>query len=110
MDSTSLLSRYFSETESKIRQIFEFARTIAPSVIVFDGLDGIVGKRSLSGGESDGGLKERIITTFLTELDGVASIYSSILVIGIANSVDKLDEAIIRPGRLGTHIYVSKRC
>ena len=106
VDSTALLSRYFSETESKIRQIFEFGRTISPSVIVFDGLDGIVGKRSLNGGESDGGLNERIITTLLTELDGVETSYSRMVVIGIANSIEKLDEAIIRPGRLGTHIYV----
>ena len=106
VDSTALLSRYFSETESKIRQIFAFARTVSPSAIVFDGLDGIVGKRSLNGGESDGGLNERIITTLLTELDGVEISNSRMVVIGITNSIEKLDEAIIRPGRFGTHIYV----
>ena len=106
VDPTALSSRYFSETECKIRQIFAFGRTIAPAVIVFDGLDGIVGKRTLNGGESDGGLRERIITTFLTELDGIDSSNSGVMVIGIANSIDKLDEAIIRRGRLGIHIFV----
>lgn len=106
MESTSLLSRYFSETEAKIRTVFALARSVAPCIVVIDELDILAGKRMIQGGNSDGGLSERVITTLLTELDGVDNANAGVTVIGIVNDVDKLDDAIIRPGRLGTHVFV----
>ena len=71
VESPSLFSKFFSETEAKIRRVFSLARSVAPCVIVFDQLEVLAGRRSLSGAESDGGFHERVVTTLLTELDGV---------------------------------------
>ena len=71
VESPSLFSKFFSETEANIRRVFSLARSVAPCVIVFDQLEVLAGRRSLSGAESDGGFHERVVTTLLTELDGV---------------------------------------
>ena len=73
MDSPSLFSKYFSETEANIRHIFSVARTVSPCIIVFDQLEILAGKRTLQSA-NDGGLNERIVTTLLTELDGVDNV------------------------------------
>ena len=74
VDCTSLFSRYFSETEANIRHVFALARTVAPCVIVFDQMEVLAGRRNLSGAASDGGFNERIVTTLLTEMDGVDAV------------------------------------
>lgn len=66
VESPSLFSKFFSETEANIRRVFSLARSVAPCVIVFDQLEVLAGRRSLSGAESDGGFHERVVTTLLT--------------------------------------------
>ena len=74
IDCPSLFSKFFSETEANIRQVFHVARSVAPCVVVFDQLDVLAGKRQL-GSTDDGGMNERIVTTLLTELDGVDHVW-----------------------------------
>ena len=71
IESPSLFSKYFSETENNIRSVFALARSVAPCIVVFDQLEVLVGKRKVNESAKDGGFNERIVTTLLTELDGV---------------------------------------
>lgn len=77
VDCTSLFSKFFSETEANIRRVFSLARSVAPCVVVFDQLEVLAGRRNLSGAASDGGFNERIVTTLLTEMDGVDAVRAS---------------------------------
>ena len=84
-----------------MRQLFSRAKSSAPCILFFDEMDALVPKRddSLSDASS------RVVNALLTELDGVGD-RSGIYVIGATNRPDIIDEAIRRPGRLGTSIYV----
>lgn len=76
VDSPSLFSKFFSETEANIRHVFTVARSVSPCIIVFDQLEILAGKRTINGAD-DGGFNERIVTTLLTELDGVDNVEMS---------------------------------
>jgi ATP-dependent 26S proteasome regulatory subunit len=75
----------------------------APSIIFIDEIDALVGKRSTDGASRDQ-VQERILTTFLTEMDGVSSsserdIRSAVIVLGATNRIHAIDSALLRPGR-----------
>ena len=80
----------------------------SPSVIFFDEIDAIVGKRSSEFGVSGGGdsVQERILSTLLNEMDGIGGLKRNVLVIGATNRRDLIDEALLRPGRFDRHILV----
>lgn len=82
----------------------------APSVIFFDEIDAIVGKRSSEfgvGNDSGDSVQERVLSTLLNEMDGIgAGGRSNVLVIGATNRKDLIDEALLRPGRFDRHIYI----
>ncbi len=96
-----LLNKYVGESERAVRQLFSRAKSSAPCILFFDEMDALVPMRddSLSDASS------RVVNALLTELDGVGD-RSGIYVIGATNRPDIIDEAIRRPGRLGTSIYV----
>lgn len=74
--STELLSKWFGDTEAAIRRVFAQARDGAPSLLFFDEFDAIACKRSGGGGSGDvdaGGWRNRVLSTFLNELDGISS-------------------------------------
>eukprot|EP01032_Pedospumella_encystans_P013211 gene13211-15223_t len=127
--STDLLSRYFGETESKIRDLFHRARAAAPCVLFFDDFDALAHKRSAadaSDSSTSSGLHGRILSTFLNELDGIVSSGSNnnsdndiedgeqgkeqgsqqVLVIAACQDIANLDEALVRPGRLQHHVLL----
>jgi transitional endoplasmic reticulum ATPase len=91
-----LLSKYVGESEKAVRDIFRKARQAAPCIIFFDEIDALVPSRSAGG--SDSHTSERVLSQFLTELDGVEEL-RGVLVLGATNRLDMLDPAIIRPGR-----------
>ncbi|MFZ0913606.1 MAG: CDC48 family AAA ATPase [Candidatus Korobacteraceae bacterium] len=91
-----LLSKYVGESEKAVRDIFRKARQAAPCIIFFDEIDALVPSRSA--GTSDSHTSERVLSQFLTELDGVEDL-RGVLVLGATNRLDMLDPAIIRPGR-----------
>nr|MDO8083230.1 CDC48 family AAA ATPase [Candidatus Sigynarchaeum springense] len=100
-----LLSKWVGESEKAIREIFRKARSAAPCIIFFDEFDSIVPQRGMRSGDS--GVTERVISQFLTEIDGVESV-SNIVVMAATNRPDILDPAIIRPGRFDRLTYVPK--
>jgi transitional endoplasmic reticulum ATPase len=99
----ALLSKYVGESEKGVREVFRKAKQAAPCILFFDEIDSLVPERS-SGG-SDSHVAERVISQFLTELDGVEEL-SSVLVLGATNRQDILDPAILRPGRFDILIEI----
>jgi ribosome biogenesis ATPase len=78
------------------------ARSSVPCVIFFDEIDALVPKRSTELHEASA----RVVNTLLTELDGL-SMREGIYIIGATNRIEMIDEAMLRPGRLETKLYVS---
>jgi transitional endoplasmic reticulum ATPase len=90
-----LLSKYVGESERAMREIFKKAKQAAPCIIFFDEIDAIVPTRS---GESSNNVSERVLAQFLAEVDGVEEL-KGVLVLGATNRLDRLDSAVLRPGR-----------
>ncbi len=98
-----LLNKYVGESEKGVREIFEKARQNAPTVIFFDEIDAIAGKRGRQMGDS--GVGERVVSQLLSELDGIEAL-EDVVVIATTNRPDLIDDALMRPGRLDRHIHV----
>ncbi|SDF64501.1 CDC48 family AAA ATPase [Halorientalis regularis] len=98
-----LLNKYVGESEKGVREIFEKARSNAPTVIFFDEIDAIAGERGRNSGDS--GVGERVVSQLLTELDGIESL-EDVVVIATSNRPDLIDSALLRPGRLDRHVHV----
>jgi len=99
-----LLTMWFGESESNVRDVFEKARSAAPCVLFFDELDSIGVARGGSQGDA-GGAGDRVINQLLTEMDGVGA-RKNVFFIGATNRPEILDEALMRPGRLDQLIYI----
>jgi ATP-dependent 26S proteasome regulatory subunit len=92
------------EAAWRLEKVFQLARALQPSVIYIDEVDSIGRAREEAGA---GGY--RLVSVMLQNIDGVASRYDKVLVVATTNNVNALDEALIRPGRLGDlKIYVAK--
>jgi len=99
-----LLTMWFGESESNVREVFDKARQSAPCVLFFDELDSIGisrGRGSGGGGEA----ADRVINQLLTEMDGIG-VKKNVFVVGATNRPDILDEALLRPGRLDQLVYI----
>ena len=97
-----LLSKWVGESEKGVREIFRKARQAAPCIIFFDELDAIAPTR---GDHGDSHVTERVISQFLTEIDGL-EILTNVVVIGATNRPDIIDPALLRPGRFDRILYV----
>lgn len=95
-----LFSKWVGESERAVRDLFTKARQVAPSVIFFDEMDAIGGERGA--GE---GVHERVLAQLLTELDGLVPL-NSVTILAATNRPDRMDRALLRPGRLDRLIYV----
>jgi len=98
-----LLSMWFGESESNVRELFDKARGAAPCILFFDEIDSIAKPRGSSSGGSDSG--DRIVNQILTEIDGVGA-KGSVFIIAATNRPDMLDSAVMRPGRLDQLVYL----
>jgi ribosome biogenesis ATPase len=96
-----LLNKYVGESERAVRQVFERARSSVPCILFFDELDALVPKREDSLSEAS----SKVVNTLLTELDGLSN-RAGIYVIAATNRPDMIDPAMLRPGRLGTSVFV----
>ena len=96
-----LLDRYVGESEKAVREVFDRARQAAPSIVFLDEIDALAGMR----GSGDSEVTERVVSQLLTEMDNAAS-NPRLAVLAATNRQGALDEALLRPGRLETHIEV----
>lgn len=89
-----LLTMWFGESESNVREVFDKARQASPCVLFFDELDSVGGSR---GGRTGGsGAGDRVMNQILTEMDGIGA-NKNIFFIGATNRPEILDEALLRP-------------
>ncbi|KAI1494468.1 P-loop containing nucleoside triphosphate hydrolase protein [Biscogniauxia mediterranea] len=96
-----LLNKYLGESERAVRQVFNRARASIPCIVFFDELDALSPRRDGNGADAS----KRVVNQLLTEIDGMGS-RQGIYIIGATNRPDMIDSAMLRPGRLGTHIFV----
>ncbi|KAJ3092154.1 hypothetical protein HK102_010278 [Quaeritorhiza haematococci] len=98
LNGASLYSAYVGESEQMVRATFHRARLAAPSVIFFDEIDAIVGKRALEGkAGGDGGgpsVHERVLSTLLNEMDGIEGAKAVLVVVTAPDA--KARESILR--------------
>jgi len=95
-----LISKWVGESEKHVRDIFKKAKQVSPSIIFFDEFDSI--SRSRGGGMGNDAT-EKVVNQLLTELDGVEDL-ENVMVIAATNRKDLIDPAIIRPGRIDSHV------
>lgn len=90
-----LISKYMGESERGIREVFRKAKQASPCILFFDEFDSLVPQRGVA---SDSQVIQRVISQFLTELDGLEEL-RGVLVLAATNRKDLIDPAILRPGR-----------
>ncbi|ERG94965.1 AAA family ATPase [Haloquadratum walsbyi] len=100
-----LLDRYVGESEKAVREVFERARQAAPAIIFFDEIDAVAASRE--GGGTDSGVSDRVVSQLLTELDQITD-HPNLIVLAATNRRDTIDSALLRPGRLESHIAVPR--
>jgi AAA family ATPase len=86
-----LFSKWVGESEKAVRTLFRRARQVAPSIVFFDELDALCGKRGDSGSESGSNVQERVLAQLLTELDGVEPL-TNVTVVAATNRPDRIDK------------------
>ncbi len=101
LNGPEIMSKFYGESEKKIRDIFEEAEKTAPAIIFIDEIDAIAPKRE----EVSGEVERRVVSQMLTMMDGLKS-RGRVVVIGATNRINALDSALRRPGRFDREIEV----
>ena len=96
-----IVSKFYGESEGKLREIFKEAEENAPSIIFIDEIDSIAPKRDEVNGEEE----RRIVAQLLSLMDGLNS-RGKVVVIGATNRPNSIDEALRRPGRFDREIEI----
>ncbi|KAL3930148.1 MAG: hypothetical protein SGBAC_011885 [Bacillariaceae sp.] len=98
-----IFDKYIGASEAKIRELFKRASDVAPSILFLDELDSLAPRR----GSDHTGVTDRVVNQLLTFLDGVEdNSGETVYVVAATSRPDKVDPALIRPGRLEKHLFV----
>lgn len=98
---SDILNKYIGASEQAVRDIFEKAASVSPSVIFFDEFESIVPKRN----SDNTGVNDRVVNQFLCYLDGVSSI-DGVFIVAASSRPEMIDPALLRPGRIDKHVYL----
>ncbi|MCD6592057.1 MAG: CDC48 family AAA ATPase, partial [Thaumarchaeota archaeon] len=101
INGPEIMSKFYGESEARLREIFKEAEENAPSIIFIDELDAIAPKRS----EVTGEVERRVVSQLLTLMDGLKT-RGQVIVIGATNRIDAVDPALRRPGRFDREIRI----
>ncbi|MFW9886688.1 MAG: CDC48 family AAA ATPase [Candidatus Thorarchaeota archaeon] len=101
INGPEIMSKFYGESEQKLRKIFEEAEENAPSIIFIDELDAIAPKRE----DVQGEVERRVVAQLLATMDGLKA-RGQVIVIGATNRVNALDPALRRPGRFDREIEI----
>lgn len=101
INGPEIVNKYYGETESKLREIFQKAKDSAPSIIFIDEIDAIAPKRE----DTFGDVEKRVVAQLLALMDGMSD-RGNVVVLGATNRPDSLDPALRRPGRFDREIEI----
>ncbi len=96
-----IMSKYYGESEQRLREIFEEAKENAPSIIFIDEIDSIAPKRE----EVTGEVERRVVAQLLSLMDGLEA-RGEVIVIAATNRPGAIDPALRRPGRFDREIEI----
>ncbi|GAC1455033.1 MAG: CDC48 family AAA ATPase [Ktedonobacteraceae bacterium] len=99
INGPEIINKFYGESESRLRSVFQEAQRKAPSIIFIDELDALAPKRAETGGE----VERRIVGQLLALMDGMAS-RGQVVLIGATNQPNALDPALRRPSRFDREI------
>ncbi len=95
------MDKYIGGSEANVRALFEKSESNGPSILFFDEFDSIVPVRN----SSTAAVTDRIVNQFLCYLDGVIALEKTFVIAATARP-DMIDPAILRPGRIDSHIFL----
>ena len=101
INGPEIMSKFYGESEARLREIFQQAQQNAPSIIFIDELDAIAPKRE----EVTGEVERRVVAQLLALMDGLSG-RGNVVVIGATNRPSALDPALRRPGRFDREIEI----
>jgi transitional endoplasmic reticulum ATPase len=96
-----IMSKFYGESEARLREIFQKAQETAPSIVFIDEMDAIAPKRE----EVTGEVERRVVAQLLSLMDGMGT-RGNIIVIGATNRPNAIDPALRRPGRFDREIEI----
>ena len=96
-----IMSKFYGESEERLREVFKEAEENAPSIVFIDEIDSIAPKRE----EVSGDVEKRVVSQLLTLMDGIKS-RGKLVVIGATNRPNAIDPALRRPGRFDREIEI----
>ena len=102
INGPEIMSKWYGESERRLREIFEDAKRNAPAIIFIDEIDAIAPKRE----EVVGEVEKRVVAQLLALMDGLHG-RGNIIVIGATNRPDAVDPALRRPGRFDREIEIT---
>lgn len=108
--ATDVLNKYVGESEKKMRELFNNAREDQIKygdksplhLLIIDEIEAVLKERK----DDSRTWEVSVVNTFLSQLDGINGTLNNIIVIGLTNKMHLIDKAVIRSGRLGTHIHI----
>jgi transitional endoplasmic reticulum ATPase len=101
INGPEIMSKFYGESEARLREIFQQAQQNSPSIIFIDELDAIAPKRE----EVTGEVERRVVAQLLALMDGLSG-RGNVIVIGATNRPGALDPALRRPGRFDREIEI----
>ncbi|HKG36786.1 MAG TPA: AAA family ATPase [Solirubrobacterales bacterium] len=104
---SSFVEMFVGRGAARIRRLFKEARKSGRAVIFIDELDAVGGHRGSGGGDGGTAEREQALNQLLVELDGFERDPGTVIVVAASNNVEKLDPALLRPGRFDRRVLVS---
>jgi len=101
INGPEIMSKFYGESEQRLREIFEEAKENSPSIIFIDEIDAVAPRRD----EVTGEVERRVVAQLLTLMDGLEE-RGQVIVIGASNRIDAIDPALRRPGRFDREIEI----
>ncbi len=102
LNGPEIMSKFYGESEKKIRDIFEEAEKNSPTIIFIDEIDAIAPKRE----DTQGEVERRVVSQLLTMMDGLKS-RGKVVVVGATNRINAIDPALRRPGRFDREVAIN---